>query len=305
LEVRKIFSITLVLILSLASLWGCSSTSTAGEDDRNESSSSESAKETTFERAKREGMVTVGFANEKPYAYRDANGELTGEAVEIARVILKRLGINEMKGELTEFSALIPGLQAKRFDMITAGMYITPNRCQQVAFANPEYRIGEALAVKKGNQKNLHSYEDIANQPDVKVAVMSGAAEKGYLEKVGVKPNQIVIVNDQPSAVAALQAGRVDAITMTGPSLNAVLESAGDKNIERVTDFKQPIIDGKSVLGYGATAFRKEDKDFLEAFNRELQKMKDSGELLEILQQFGFTESELPGDMTAENLCKK
>ena len=31
--------------------------------------------------------------------------------------------------------------------------------------------------------------------------------------------------------------------------------------------------------------------------------MKESGELLEILQKFGFTEEELPGEMTAAALC--
>lgn len=57
-------------------------------------------KGSTLEQAIERGYVTVGFANEKPYAYKEANGELTGEAVEIARVILERLGIKEMRGSL-------------------------------------------------------------------------------------------------------------------------------------------------------------------------------------------------------------
>lgn len=256
----------------------------------------------TLERAKREGVVTVGFANEKPYAYTTPDGKLTGEAVEVARAVLKKMGIKEMEGVLTEFGSLIPGLKAKRFDMITAGMYIKPERCKEVAFANPEYSIGEALAVKKGNPLNLKSYEDIRDNPKARIGVMGGAIEMDYLKKVGVSKSQIVTVPDQPSAVSALQAGRVDAITMTGPALQAQLEGAGP-NIERVKDFTQPVIDGKETRGYGATAFRKEDKDFREAFNRELQKLKESGELLKILQKFGFTEQELPGDVTSEQLC--
>lgn len=54
-----------------------------------------------------------------------------------------------MKGELTEFGSLIGGLQAKRFDLITAGMFVNPKRCEAVLFADPEYSIGEAIAVKK------------------------------------------------------------------------------------------------------------------------------------------------------------
>ncbi|WP_081590067.1 ectoine/hydroxyectoine ABC transporter substrate-binding protein EhuB [Brevibacillus massiliensis] len=258
----------------------------------------------TLEKAKKQGFVTVGFANEKPYAYATPDGKLSGEAVEVAREVLKNMGIGEMNGVLTEFGSLIPGLNAKRFDIITAGMYITPERAKEVAFANPEYSIGEALAVRKGNPKDLHSYRDIAEKK-AKVGVMGGAIEIDYLKKSGVGDDQLVIVTDQPSAVAALQSDRVDAITMTGPSLQAVLDSAKDSGIERVMEFEQPVIDGKSIRGYGAAAFRKEDQDFLEAYNNELQKLKESGRLLEILEPFGFTEQELPGDMTAEQLVKE
>lgn len=258
----------------------------------------------TLEEVKDKGTAKVGFANEKPYAYQESNGELTGEAVEIARAILERIGVEEMEGELTEFGSLIGGLQSKRFDMITAGMFVNPNRCESVLFANPEYSIGEAIGVLTGNPHDIHSYADIAANPEVKVAVMVGAVEIGYLEAMQVPADQIVQVPDQAAAISALQSDRAQVITMTGPSLQAMLESANDSDIERVMDFEQPIVDGESVRGYGATAFHKDDAEFRDAFNKELQKLKDSGELLEILEKFGFTEQELPGDMTAEELCK-
>lgn len=258
----------------------------------------------TLAEAQKRGYITVGFANENPYAYKTADGELTGEAVEIARAILKRLGIDELRGELTEFTSLIAGLQAKRFDLITAGMFIREDRCSAVLFANPEYSIGEGLAVEAGNPLGLTSYQAIADHADAKVAVMAGAVEVEYLKKSGIPEDRIVIVPDQDAAISALQSGRADAMTMTGPALESRLTAANDSKLERVTDFEQPVIDGKSVLGYGATAFRFGDEAFQEAYNAELEKMKESGELLEILKQFGFTEQELPGDATAEALCK-
>jgi polar amino acid transport system substrate-binding protein len=57
---------------------------------------------------------------------------------------------------------------------------------------------------------------------------------------------------------------------MTGPSLEAMLESAGSKDIERVKEFKQPIINGKPIQGYGASAFRLKDTEFRDAFNAEI-----------------------------------
>lgn len=283
---RKAFAVLVAVPMLLASACG----NNGGETD-------------TLAQAKQQGYITVGFANEKPYAYKDENGNLTGEAVEIAKVILERLGVKEIKGELTEFTSLIAGLQAERFDMITAGMFINEDRCKAVKFADPEYSIGEALAVKAGNPLGLTSYKAIADQPEVKVAVMAGAVEVDYLKASGVKEEQMLQVPDQDAAVSALQSGRADAMTMTGPALQSRLEAAGDGSLERVSDFEQPLVDGKSVRGYGATAFRLSDEAFQEAYNAELKKMKESGELLDILQQFGFTEQELPQDVTAEQLC--
>ncbi|AST90888.1 MULTISPECIES: ectoine/hydroxyectoine ABC transporter substrate-binding protein EhuB [Sutcliffiella] len=280
-----IFTITIFTIVLAA----CSSTS--------------SGDLSTLERAKEEGKITIGFAGENPYAYQTADGELTGQSVEVARAVFQKLGIEEMDGVLTEFGSLINGLQAERFDVVTAGMYITPDRCERVQFGEPEYSIGEALAVQSGNPYNLHSYEDIAANPDVKIAVMEGAIELSYLDAAGVSQSQIEIVSDIPSNVAALQSGRVDAITMTSPTLEAALATANADNVERVADFEQPIVDGESVRGYGAAAFRLADEEFVQAYNEALQELKDSGELLEIISEFGFTEDDLPGDMTAAELC--
>lgn len=302
---KKLFSYALSLTLALT-LAGCGAQSQSSAGSQTQANDETTAnQENTLEKAKKQGFITVGFANEKPYAYATPDGKLTGEAVEVARVILKNMGINEMNGVLTEFGSLIPGLKAKRFDIITAGMFVNPERSKEVAFANPEYSIGEAIAVEKGNPHSLHSYKDIAANKEMKIAVMVGAIEVEYLTKMNVSKDQIVTVPDQPSAISALQAGRVQAVTMTGPSLQAMLDSAKDDKLERVMDFQQPEIDGKSIRGYGAAAFRKEDTAFREAFNQELDKLKKSGQLLDILKPFGFTEQELPGDMTAEQLAKE
>jgi polar amino acid transport system substrate-binding protein len=261
--------------------------------------------EGTLARARQQGYITVGFANEKPFAYKTPDGQVTGEAVETARAAFAAMGIKEVRGVLTEFGSLVPGLKAGRFDAVTAGMFIKPERCVQVAFANPEYKIGEALAVASGNPLNLRSYKDIAANNQAKVAVMGGSVEQGYLTKSGVPLDRLVIVPDQPAALAALKAGRANSITMTGPALQALLSDNQITGIDRVKDFVQPEIDGKSVAGYGATAFRKGDDAFRQMFNQELAKLQQSGQLLKTIEPFGFTASELPGDATSEQICKQ
>jgi polar amino acid transport system substrate-binding protein len=262
------------------------------------------AQETTLERAKREGVIRVGFANESPFAYANPDGTLTGEAVEVARVIFTNLGIPKMEGVLTEFGSLIPGLVAGRFDAITAGMYIKPERCEQVLFADPDYKVGGGLIVLTGNPKNLHSYEDIAANPDVKAGTGAGYFEDQYMRSVGVKDDQIVLYPDNPSGVAGLQAGQIDTYTATAIGLAQILGVTGDPNLELADPFTDPVIDGKPITGYSGTAFRKDDLDLRNAFSVELHKLEDSGQLLEIYLKFpGFGKHTLPGGASVLASC--
>ena len=140
----------MLLVLGAAGLTGCSD---SGSDSQAGSAGAKGAV-STLEAAKAAGKIRIGYANEAPFAYMDSQrAEVTGESVEIARVVLKRMGINQVEGVLTEFGSLIPGLQAKRFDIIAAGMYVTPERCRQAAFSNPTYGVSQALLVKQGNPR--------------------------------------------------------------------------------------------------------------------------------------------------------
>ena len=264
----------------------------------------EEMEESTLERARREGVIRVGFANENPYAYAEPDGTLNGEAVQVAREVFTRMGIEEMDGVLTEFGSLIPGLQAGRFDVITAGMYINPTRCEQVLFADPEYTIGDALIVEAGNPLDLHSYEDIAANPDVSVGTGAGYLENDFLLAVGVSEDQIVNFPDDPSGFAGLQAGQIDAWTGTRPTLLKMLEDAGTDDFELAEPFTQPVIEGESVVNYGAAAFRFEDEELRQEFNIHLEDIKEEGMLIDLIGQFqGFDEGALPGDVKAEDLC--
>jgi polar amino acid transport system substrate-binding protein len=289
--VKRLLIIAVLIFAMIVGLMGCGN-----------GSSNDSDQVSTFEKIKEQGYVTVGFANEAPYAYATPDGKLTGLNVEIAREVFKNMGIPEMNPVLTEFGSLIPGLNAGRFDVITAGMYITPERAEEADFADPEYQISGALAVKAGNPLDLHSYEDIAANSEVKVATMAGGQEYDWLLAAGVSEDQIETVPDQPSVISALQAGRVDCGTMTGPAMDTLIENANDPSIERVGDFEISVIDGKKQAGYGSAAFRKEDDDLREAYNAELKKLKESGRVAEIHKEFGFTESEYAGpDVTFED----
>lgn len=258
----------------------------------------------TLEKLQEEGKVVVGFADEKPYGYENEDGELTGASVDTAKAVFEALGIDEVEGHLADYSELVPGLGAKKFDAITSGMAITPDRCENAAFAEPDMKYGEGLIVQKGNPLGLHSYTDIADNPDAVISIMSGATENDFVVSEGVDEDQIQSAPDIPATIAAVESGRADATTGTEMTLIMALESADSDNLEFVEDFEQPDIEG--VPSYGAVAFHPDDTELLEAFNEKLEELKADGTVQEILEKNGFdAERNFPEDgITAEMVCK-
>ena len=76
----------------------------------------------------------------------------------------RQLGIepDNIQWVVTNFSSLIPGLQANRFDMTAAEMAIRPERCQKVVYSEPNTSYGEGLLVADGDPKDIHTYSDFA-----------------------------------------------------------------------------------------------------------------------------------------------
>jgi polar amino acid transport system substrate-binding protein len=260
---------------------------------------------TTLERIRESGVARVGFANEAPYAYLDPEtGRLTGEAPEIARQVLASLGVERVDGVLTEFGSLIPGLQAGRFDLIAAGMYITPERCREIDFTRPTYGIGESFIVARGNPRGLRGYDDVASSEELTIGVVTGAVQLGYAEAMGIPRNRIVFFPDNPSGLSGVASGRVDALAVTRLTAEDLLAKDGGDDLEIAEPFEDPVIDGRSVRGYGAFGLRSEDDDLRQLINAELQTFLGSRAHLALVRPFGFSEATLPGDVTAEELCQ-
>src|SRR5437867_4471634 len=76
--------------------------------------------------------------NEPPHDWFDpAEGKWKGIDNDIVEHILRRLGVEKWDFIVADWSALIPGLQAKRWDLMSVGMSITDKRKQEVAFSEP------------------------------------------------------------------------------------------------------------------------------------------------------------------------
>ncbi|MEX3954269.1 ectoine/hydroxyectoine ABC transporter substrate-binding protein EhuB [Paraburkholderia sp. EG287A] len=281
-------NVVLGTLVAVAALLGASTTQAQG----------------VLSKAKATGTIRVGIFNQPPWGYVDANGNVKGQTVDILRAAFAGLGITKIDAVVADFGALIPGLTSKRFDVIAAGLYIKPERCKLVAFGNPDIQMSDALLVPKGNPKNLHSYADIAKDKSVMLATGRGSVEYQHAIDAGIPKDRVSAFTDTDAELAALTSHRADAVVETAATIS-VWAKASDK-LERALPFTQPVgADGKALYGYPALAFRPADADFRDAYNAQLKKLRESGKMLEILKQYGFSEADLPPEnLTSTDLCK-
>lgn len=239
--------------------------------------------------------IRIGYAIEAPYAYISTDGTVTGESIEVAKVIVEALGIDHIKWIETNFDTLIAGLLEDRFDVIAAGMFIQPERAKKVQFSNPTFHVKPGLLVPVGNPLQLHSYEDIASK-GATVAVLYGSVEETLLRDAGVAESHLVLVPDALTGETALRTGLVDGLALSSPTVQWIATNDPTYTTEAIVITKVSTLDPN--WGYGAFAFRPTDDQLIEAWNRELSAYIGSPNHLNLITPFGFTEAELPGAVT-------
>ena len=249
--------------------------------------------------------LTAGIANEQPYAYIGTDGKVTGANVEVLQAILTPLGITKIETPITDFGSLVPGLAAGRFDLIGAGLFINTARCKVIGYSNPVTRSGGAFIVKAGNPLKLHSLKDVAASGKARLATQPGTNQVQEAKDSGIATNNVVLFDKDTEALAALEADRVDVVYFPDAEIISLVKKANSTSIERALPFDQiPDTQGKPTWNYHAYGLPKNDPEFTLAFNEQLAKLRASGELLKILQKYGYTENELPdAGITAAQRC--
>lgn len=287
---RSLLAVTGAAALALGTTTACSRVSAAAEGEGGD----------LLERLRERKTVKLGIESQPPLSYYDENGTLTGCDPEIAKRIFPKLGVPNVESQPIEFNSLIAGLNSQQFDVIAAGMYINAKRCEQVHFADPHYRMQDQFIVAQGNPKNLENYRD-ATRPDVKLATVVGYAEIEFAKDAGVDPDDMQLVHDPLSGLLAVEQERAHAFSTTTACIRHILKHSGSSKVEGASPFNPR--GGKRQLPGGGFAFRKNETRLRHEFNKKLQAMKDSHELLHLMQGFGFKREEI--DLRkAKELCR-
>jgi polar amino acid transport system substrate-binding protein len=150
-----------------------------------------------------------------PLQFVDNAGEVQGMRMELGREIAKKLNLTPEFVKV-EFATMVPGLAAKRWDMINTGIFWTEER-SKLMYMIPYERAAISFLVQKGNPKNITKWEEMAG---MSVGVELGGIEERrtrevdtMLQAAGLPGLTVRVFNNFSEAFQALRAGQVDAAT--------------------------------------------------------------------------------------------
>ncbi|WP_438971162.1 transporter substrate-binding domain-containing protein [Methylophaga sp.] len=227
--------------------------------------------------------LRIGYAIEKPYSYINNDGFLTGQSIETARVIAKKLGYTDITWVQMNFSSLIDRLKNKRIDIIAAGMFVRPDREAIIDFSTPFIKVKSGFLVARNYAEKLRQFN--INTEVIRIIVLAGSVEYERLSRISSTTIHIIQAPDIASAKAAFSSGIGDALFLSVPSVKAILADYSNKH---------EIVSAKAVLGSEVIenvgfAFHPDAKSLRADWDKAATPWIKSQEHLDLIKQFGFS----------------
>ncbi len=252
-----------------------------------------SVAETTLEKIKRTGVLTIGARTASPpFGYINKQNEWVGFSIDLARLVNtsleKKLG-QSIKFELKESTPAtrIPLLTSMAVDLIAGTMTITRARRESVDFSLIFFATGAQFLVKKGSP-----FKGVQTISGKRIACQQGSTNERVLREKYPQAN-LVVFPDQAAAYTALTQGKVDAYTNDGIQLWGL-------------KYKSPKPDDWNVVGewytyepYGM-AMRPNEADFRLIVDSTLMDAIEGGEYFKIYEKWFGPKSEVPYPLSNE-----
>ncbi len=234
----------------------------------------------TLAEIKKRGVLTTATEMQFPPFDISDNGTYKGVDRDLVDAVAKEMGVKVSYLDLP-WTSVLPGLDAKKFDLCIAPVTITKERMKHYAFTVP---IADATAalMKRAGDKSIMKPEDIAGKT---VGGQKGTSQVAQLKAFAAKLPKPVAVKeyvDNNQAAADLAAGRIDATVNSLPNLAYAAQQRSDTFAVVTPPFGEPT--------YFSWVARLDDKSLVDAINAAILKVEADGEMAKIQKTwFGQT----------------
>jgi polar amino acid transport system substrate-binding protein len=238
----------------------------------------------TLSDVKKRGELVIATEMQFPPFDISDNGTYKGVDRELIDEVGKELGVKVKYLDLP-WTSILPGLEAKKFDLCIAPVTITKERMQRYLFTVP---IADATAalMKRANDSSIAKPEDIAGKT---VGGQKGTSQlaqlKAFAAKLG-KPVEVKEYVDNNQSYADLAAGRIDASVNSFPNLAYAASQRADTFAMVTPPFGTPT--------YFSWVGRLDDKALIDAINAALLKTEGDGRMSAIQKTWFGQSFDLP-----------
>lgn len=207
-----------------------------------------------------------------PFDYKAPNGELEGYDVDVAKAVAAKLGVKPVF-ITTEWSGIIAGLQAKRYDVIVNQVSITPER-QKVLDFSPPYTYSTAqLIQRKDDTRQFKSLDDLKGH---KLGVSLGSNYNDMAKSVpGI---DVKTYPGAPEYLRDLASNRLDA-ALNDRLMLAYLMKTSNLPLRAGAN----VGDAQDEMGI---PFRKDNPKFAKAIGDAVDSLKADGTLAKISEKW-------------------
>ena len=245
--------------------------------------------ETTFERIKRTGKVTVGTEAAFPPFEFVEDGKIVGYGKDILTYIIEDMQVELNQLDLP-WQGILPGLLAEKFDFVATSVSVTEERVKKYAYTVP-IAEGTSWLMKRVGDDRINSVEDAAGmvvgtQLASAGEVAARAFEENHLQpKRGSGYKELKLYTAFPETYIALANGELDGVIQSVPNLAVLI-----KKQPGLFELVGPVMD-KAYMGW---VTRPADKDLRDYLSSQILEMRDNGHLYELQDKwFGFR-TEIP-----------
>ena len=215
-----------------------------------------SAHASQFETIVKTGVLRVGVSLFEPWAMKKKDGSLHGFEIQVAKKLARDMGV-EPEFVIVDWEKIIDALENKKFDVIIAGMAITPKRALRINFSNPYSSSGISVVANLEKTKNFNSLGEL-NISKVLIGAVSGTVSEKVAKKVFYRATLETYVHDE-DAVKAVVAGDIHALVASSPEPK-FLELQYPKKVD--VPLSQPLLTYKTGM-----AVNKGEQEFLNFLN--------------------------------------
>ncbi len=241
------------------------------------------------------GVITAGngIMGTKPTVWQTEDGSYTGFEWDMFKEIGKRIGVPKQEYAVTEWTSLIPGLTAKRWDIIFSGMAVTQEREQGggISYSSPYFMLYDYVIVPKDSK--IQSLADLKGKTVASTLGTMDSINAHMMMDEGKIAN-VMDFNTFGEPFAALRNGQVDAVVLDQGTLFGQQETMHDLRTLGEPIYYHPKpqwVDAEKaapyILGGTAIGVRKECPDLLKAINDALAGMDADGTRKAILTKYG------------------